>query len=166
MKKLTILLLLIIAQTAFGQSSFVFDVDTTNFPTIKAKYYAFDAAGKQIINLNNSDFEVRENGTQRNGISVSCPTPQPPRALSSVLVMDVSGSMGGGNLDLAKAAAQVWVNALPLGKSECAISSFDDQNYINQDFTTNKNKLLSAISGLNAMGGTDYDAAMINPMAG
>jgi WD40 repeat protein len=70
------------------------------------------------------------------------------------------------NIDLAKAAARAWVNALPLGKSECAISSFDHVNYLNQDFTTDKSKLLNAINPLQPNGGTDYDAALIDPMAG
>lgn len=170
MKKITILLLLIIAQTAFGQSFSVFDVDASSFPKITAKFYAFDAAGNPIKNLNNADFEVWENGTQRHGIQVSCPPVQPPTALSSVLVMDVSGSMGWGpgttiNMELAKAAARAWVNALPLGNSECAISTFDHYNYINQDFTNDRSKLLNAITPLNPSGGTDYDAALISPVS-
>jgi formylglycine-generating enzyme required for sulfatase activity len=55
---------------------------------------------------------------------------------------------------------------LPLGNSDCAITSFSDNNYINQDFTTNKNKLVNAINGLTIIGGTDYNAAMIDPAAG
>lgn len=171
MKKFTILLLLIIAQTAFGQSFSVFDVDTNSFPKITAKFYAFNAAGDQITNLNDANFEVWENGTQRPGIQVLCPPMKSPKALSSVLVMDVSGSMGSGvgstiNIELAKAAARAWVNALPLGKSECAISTFDQNNYMNRDFTTDKVKLLDAIAPLAPSGGTDYDAALINTIAG
>ncbi len=169
MKKLTILLAFLLSASAFGQSLSLFDVDASGFPTIKAKFFAFDAAGNQITNLSPADFEVRENGVPRTVSYVSCPTPKPPQALSSVLTVDVSGSMGWGslpNINLAKEATRSWDNGLPLGKSECAITSFDSRNYLNQDFTTYRNKLLSAIDNLRAMGGTDYDEALINPLAG
>lgn len=166
MKKLTIIFAILMSYVANSQFLSLFDIDTSNFPTIKAKFFAFDAQGDQITNLSPSDFELKENGIQRNVTLVSCPTPKPPEALSSVLVIDASGSMLSGNLDLAKEAARVWVKTLPLGKSECAITSFNSANYLNQDFTTDRNKLLAAINNLQAYGGTDYDAALINPVAG
>lgn len=70
------------------------------------------------------------------------------------------------NINLAKEAARAWVNGLPSGKSECAITSFDDKNYLIQDFTTDRNKLLTGIDKLHPQGGTNYDAALLNPKAG
>jgi WD40 repeat protein len=151
---------------AFSQSLSVFDVDASNFPTIKAKFYAFDKDGNQLTNLSPPDFEVKENGQPRTVTNVSCPAPKPPVELSSVLVFDVSGSMSGIGLDIAKSVANTWINILPLGNSDCAITSFSDGNYINQDFTTNKNKLVNAINGLTIISGTNYNAAMIDPAAG
>ncbi len=55
---------------------------------------------------------------------------------------------------------------MPLGKSECAVTSFDDNNYINQDFTTDRTKLLNSINNLQANGGTDYDYGLYKPLAG
>ena len=168
MKKLTLILFILIGYVAFSQTLTLFDIDPSNFPTIRAKFYAIDKDGKQIISLSPSDFELKENGIKRNITFVSCPTPKPPQALSSVLVMDVSGSMADGapNIMLAKEAARAWVETLPLGKSECAITSFDNKNYLNQDFTTDKDKLLNAIYSLAPQGGTDYDEALLNPPAG
>ncbi len=76
------------------------------------------------------------------------------------------GSDSTSNMDLAKSAARAWVNGLPLGVSECAITSFDGLNYLNQDFTTERTKLLNAISPLAPQGETDYNAALVTPMAG
>ena len=170
MKSLLILCLLLSAQTLYSQSIDLFDIDATNFPVMRAKFYALDATGNQV-RPSGSELSLKENGTARTIINISCPPPVPPKALSSVLVIDVSGSMSSGstgipNIDLAKTAARAWVNGLPLGKSECAITSFDDNNYLNQDFTTNRSKLLNAIDALRALGGTDYDVALIKPMAG
>ncbi|MEI6090295.1 MAG: FISUMP domain-containing protein [bacterium] len=166
MRKTIYILLVLLSYTAYSQSLSVFNVDASNFPTMKASFFAFDADGKQITNLNASDFEIKENGIPRTVTYVSCPEPMPIVALSTVLVMDVSGSMCGEGLDIAKAAANAWINMLPLGKSECAISSFSDENYINQDFTIDKKKLIDGINSLICLNGTDYNAAMLNAMAG
>ncbi|MGA2297344.1 MAG: VWA domain-containing protein [FCB group bacterium] len=137
-----------------AQSLSVFNIDTSSFPTIKAKFFVIDAGGDQITNLSTSDFQVTENGQLRRVTTVSCPSPNPPQALSSVLTIDISGSMGGTGLSIAKEAVNVWINTLPLGTSECAINSFDDNNYINQDFTTDKTKLVNGINSLVYMTGT------------
>ena len=165
MKNLFYLFLFCLCNTAYSQSLSVFDVDTTNFPIMKAKFFAFDKDGKQI-RPNIGDFSITENGQERTVINVSCPSPKPPVPLSSVLVFDVSGSMDGYPLEIEKAVANSWLNMLKLGSSDCAITSFSDDNYINQDFTTNKNKLVNAINGLSIISGTDYNSAMIDPAAG
>ena len=165
--KLYILFFLIIFGflRANSQSLSIFDIDTTNFPIIKAKFFAFDDKGIQI-KPNISDFSITENGQPRTVTNVTCPSPKPPVPLSSVLIFDVSGSMSGSPFDMEKDIANSWVNMLNLGFSECAITSFSNGNYINQDFTTNKNKLINGINSLGIIGGTDYNDAMINPAAG
>lgn len=166
---LSVILLSAFAHQAKGQSLSIFDVDATNFPKMRAKFFAFDAAGKPQ-QPSRGEVTLTENGVARRVTILDCPPPAPPRAISAVLVTDVSGSMALGgptkNIELAKSAAGVWVNRLPLGISECAITSFDHDNYLNQDFTTDKARLLSAISRLQPQGDTDYDAALITPMAG
>ncbi|MEI6090292.1 MAG: SUMF1/EgtB/PvdO family nonheme iron enzyme [bacterium] len=166
MRKIIYILLVILSYTAYSQSLSVFGVDASNFPTIKANFFAIDAADNQITNLNPSDFEVKEYGQSRTVTDISCPSPKPPEALSSVLVMDISGSMCGNGLDIAKAAANAWINMLPLGKSECALTSFSNKNYINQDFTIDKNRLINGINSLTCLNGTDFNAAMLDAMAG
>ncbi len=166
MKKLITLFIILMAYTSSGQSLSVFDVDTTDFPIMRAKFYATDSSGNQITNLNESDFKITENGEERNVLSVSCPTLKEPEAISSVLTIDVSGSMSGNNIEMAKEASKAWVNGLPLGRSECAITSFNETNQYIQDFTTDRNRLLNKINTLTAGGGTDFNAAFVNPLAG
>ena len=153
----------------YSQGINIFDIDTTNYPIIKAKFYAYDKDGK-IQRPTKDQLKIIENGTERKIIDVSCPMKQ-PIAISSVLTFDVSGSMSDGpngvaNLDLAKTAAKSWIATLPTRESQAAITSFDDQNYIIQDFTNDKNKLLKAIEKLNPQGGTDYNQGFIEPMGG
>ncbi|PKL86663.1 MAG: hypothetical protein CVV22_00810 [Ignavibacteriae bacterium HGW-Ignavibacteriae-1] len=166
MKKSLLLLILFIPEILLSQSLSIFDVDASNFPTIKAKFYALDANGNQIRNLTPSDFELLENGLERNVTFVSCPPPKPPTAISSILTIDVSGSMIDQRIEYAKAASRAWIEGLPLGNSECALTTFNLKNYFHQDFTTDRNKLLYAIERLSVGGGTDFDAGFINPIAG
>lgn len=167
---LTVFILLICIQKVNAQSLSLFDVDASNFPTMKAKFLAFDTTGKQqkpganVINLT-------ENGIPQTINSVNCPNSPALLSISSVLVVDVSGSMvmplgTGTRMELVKKAASAWVNYIPLETNECAVVSFDNLNYLNQDFTRDRPKLLDVISKITPMGGTDYNAAFINPSAG
>ncbi|MFN8358732.1 MAG: choice-of-anchor D domain-containing protein [Candidatus Kapaibacterium sp.] len=171
MKKVLFLLCILLAcQRSFSQSLSLFDIDESNYPLIKAKLLTSDTKGKQL-RPELSDLTLIENGVKRKIVNISCPKSVPLSALSSVLVMDVSGSMQVGqpkitNMDLAKRAASTWVNSIPLGACESAVASFDNVNYMNQDFTTNKSKLQRAIDRLVPQGSTNYDAALITPMAG
>ncbi|MDQ1265618.1 MAG: hypothetical protein QG635_769 [Bacteroidota bacterium] len=166
MKNIILIIIFLCGNNLYSQSLSVFEADTTSYPTIKAKFFAIDAAGKQITNLSVSDFQVTENGQQRTVTTVSCPAPKQPEALSSVLVIDVSGSMKGWNLNMAKEAAKAWLEYLPLGKSECAITAFDTKNYLIQDFSTDRNLLNEKVNSLIIGGGTNYDAALFIPEAG
>jgi WD40 repeat protein len=163
-------LLLFCAAQGRSQSLSFFDLDTSSYPLMKGKFFAFDPSGTQV-SLAASDLTLTDDGANRPILALSCPSIPTPRALSSVLVVDVSGSMSVGlgsapNIVLAQSAARAWINALPLGESECALTSFDHLNYLNHDFTTDRSDLLNAVNTLAPMGGTDYDEGLLLPFAG
>jgi len=128
---LVALLFCIISAPSFSQRLTVARVDTSRFPEMRALLYILDAAGKPITGLSAGDLAINENGTQRQVLSLDCPPPDDPKAISSVLTIDVSGSMAWSskgapenpNIALARAAASAWVDALPEG-SECALSKY------------------------------------------
>ena len=163
---LLVLPLAFLSISIYAQTLVVYDVQTDEYPSVNAKFFAFDENGKQITDLSEEDFQVIEHGEEREVTYVTCPVPKPPQPISSVLTIDISGSMKGESLEIAKSAAKVWVNMLPLNSSECAVTSFNKLNYNNQDFTTNKTRLLEAIDELSAGGGTDFDAGLINLSSG
>ncbi|TAL67629.1 MAG: choice-of-anchor D domain-containing protein, partial [Bacteroidetes bacterium] len=168
MKKIIFLcsLFQFITLTLVGQTLSVFDIDTSSFPLMKAKFFAFDKDWKQIRNFNLSDFEITEDSIQRTVTRVSCPAPKPEVPVSSVITIDVSGSMKGEGLKLAQMGARTWVNTLNLGFSECAITSFSDESYFNQDFTTKRQNLLDKIASLNIFKSTNYDIAFLDQNTG
>jgi WD40 repeat protein len=168
MKKLLLLVCLILIPSAvFSYSLVLFDLNRTNFPTIQGKLYLLDDSGNVLTNVSHSDFELEENGVSRQILSISCPPTKEPEPLSVVLTIDVSGSMEHENrIGLVQQAALTFLNLLPLGKSECAVTSFNSQSYIVQDFTIDREKLTDAILSLFPDGGTDYDAGLFNPPGG
>jgi len=168
MKRILFSLLLFLTNQAIGQSLSVFNIDAGDFPSIKAKFFAFDMLGRQITNLSVPNFKVTEDGNPRKVTYLSCPSPKPALDISSVLVIDVSASMSGNRLEIAKTAATAWINLLDLNinKSECAITSFSGISYINQDFTSDKTALFNGLNTLTIVNGTNYNAAMIYPPGG
>ncbi len=156
--------------TSYAQTLRFFDVDQSKFQTMSAKFYAFDDKNNRVSPAA-SEMSVHEDGKTLEVVSVTCPTEQEPKALSSVIMVDISGSMattysGVTGLDLAVTAATSWINGLPQGLHEAAIGTFNSSNYFNRDFTTDKPKLLSALSTLQPDGGTDYDMGLLKPFAG
>lgn len=145
----------------------VFNVVSDDAPLIRADFYALTASGSFLTDLKTSDFVISEGGVARELVELRCPAPAPAEALSSVLTIDVSWSMSNnGRMAIAQSAARAWVEALTPGASECAISSFDGRAYLNQDFSSDRDALLTAIDALEPQGGTDYDAGLLTPPGG
>jgi len=166
-----IVLFLLIGYTAYSQSLSLFNIDASNFPIMKANFYGFDAAGKQIANLNPSDFEVKENGQPRTVSIVSCPSPKPPQKVSIAMSIDVSGSMaysdvGESPVELGKTTARVLCNSVPMPPSEFALQTCDSKALIVQDFTTERAKLLSKIDPIIAQGDNDFVEHLLNHLTG
>jgi formylglycine-generating enzyme required for sulfatase activity len=149
-----------------SQSLTMFDVDATNFPRMRASFFATDAADRQISGLSAANVTILENGVKGTSVQIACPPPYSPIATSSVLTIDISGLICCVNKDDVKAAARAWVDLLTPDRAECAITSFNSRAYIHQDFTTDHNALLRSIDVMSIGGGSDYNAALLSIPAG
>ena len=149
-----------------SQSLSLFDIDARAYPLMRAKYLAFDADGRRLDALHPADVELTENGIRRTVLDLHCPPPADPAPLSAVLTIDVSGSMDGDRLGIARAAAAAWIEEFPFMTSECALTQFNTRNALLQDFTSDPDALSDAVLRLQAGGGTSFDAALIDPFAG
>src|SRR5690606_35539245 len=90
-----LVILMVAAQPLGAQNSLrLFDLDTSGFPRIRGSFYLFSSKGTPF-RVSTSDLALTENGAFRKILSVDCPEPSPPENISSVLVLDVSWSMGG-----------------------------------------------------------------------
>ncbi len=163
---LTGLLSLFAICPAGGQTMSVYNIDPSYFPLVKASFFAFDARGNRITVGAPDDVSINEDGIARTVTRVSCPPETPVTPISSVLTIDVSGSMSGMGIRMARAAATAWVNVLQLRTSECAITTFNDRAYLAMDFSTDRAALLTAAQALEPSGGTDYNEALLAPLTG
>jgi hypothetical protein len=168
---LALLLIVLCVNQSSGQSLSVFDVDVSNFPTIRAKFFASDTAGKQILNLSPSDFEVTENGMNRQVKKISCPLPNTHQTVSIAMSIDVSISMAGSNygeipIKLAKITAKELCNIVEMPPSEFALQTCNDTALIIKDFTYDKSDIVSSIETLKAKGDNDFVEHLLNPMTG
>ncbi|MBR9977888.1 MAG: SUMF1/EgtB/PvdO family nonheme iron enzyme [Bacteroidetes bacterium] len=149
-----------------GQSVTLFDIDATDYPRVQAKCIATDADGHPVTAITAGAVQLGEDGFVRPVTRLTCPPLPPPVALSSVLTIDISASMKGDRMEAARAAARTWIDALPPGRSECAITSFNHHAFVNQDFTTDRAVLFEAVENLSGSGGSDYHAALLAAPAG
>lgn len=171
---LLITTILIVFDSSHSQSLVLFGL-SENFPSLKTRFLLFEEdGGMPYTGFNESNFTVKENGINRIIRYVTCYVdPGSLTPMSIVLAIDISGSMrrvfpnaDGSNIYLAKTAAISYLKLLNLGSSECAITSFDDYSYLNQDFTIDRDLLKETVNGLSPDGGTDYNQGFLGNLTG
>ncbi len=147
-----------------SQTLYFYDIDASEFPKMKAAFFAFDINGDQITDLAIEDVLIFEDGKHRQVTSVLC---QPSRAERSsiALSLDISGSMIAIH-SLSRQTAINLVNALSIPPSEMAIQSSHATSFINKDFTMDKQRLFDAIGPITAGGGNDFVEHLLNPYTG
>ena len=113
-------------------------------------------SGNQIVqDLKKEDFEVLEDGVKQNILSfqhVDLP-------VSMGLVIDNSGSMYKKRPSVNRAALDLVAASNP--EDQAFVVNFSDEAYIDQDFTSDLNKLRDGLSHIDSRGGTAlYDAVV------
>ena len=155
-----VLLFLAISTAAYGQSISIFDIDTTNFPTMKAKFYAFDKDGNQV-RPSASELSITEDGTPRTITNVSCPPPRRIK-LSVGIMVDTYGK-----LDLARFGTERLINFLDMpNEDEVALTYMNGRASIWQDFTKNKTTALDKAKTIPAAPGVDINTMFYSEYSG
>lgn len=91
---IVVLLLVLDYFPTFAQSFNLYSIDTTNFPQMKAMFYARTPMGVDYPNVTPADFDLYENGQLMNAsVGVDCKKVNFFPQLAVVLVLDVSTSM-------------------------------------------------------------------------
>ncbi|MBU3742781.1 MAG: VWA domain-containing protein, partial [Candidatus Kapabacteria bacterium] len=148
-----------------AQTCTLLDVDSSAFPTLRARIMAFDAQGRKQ-QLQAPDVRLLVNGVRQVIQEVLCGDTVAPQPVSAVLVVDASVSMSGGHLAMAQAAARAWINAPLANDGECAIVRVGDGVFVDQDLTKDRQRLLAAVDAFAVRGPMDHQQALLHPIVG
>ena len=170
MKWLLLCFVFISSTLAYSQGISLFNIDPSGFPTIKAKFYAYDKDGKQL-SLTKDKVLLKEDGKNRQVLNIDCPPFIQKEKISLAMSIDVSGSMSGSQggdipVELGKQTAIDICNYIEKGISDFALQTCDHNSYLVQDFTSNKDLLLNKIKPIYATGGNDFVEHLMNPISG
>lgn len=132
-------------------------VDTSKFPTVTVYISSTDASGNPV-GVDPSNIILSENGTAMKPVGITASGEF--QSLTTMLVIDISGSMGtGGKLEQAKLAAQEFI-ARMRPQDQAGLISYNTQVKVIQPVTGDKAKLMDAVNVLEA----DGDTAMYNAL--
>lgn len=149
-----------------AQNLSIKEIDSRDYPLLKASFYLAGADAEPVNSIDISDLKIFENGSEQVVLNVSCADSVQSLSLSSVLSVDISGSMKGKGLELAKAGTELWFDLIDTGKSECAFTTFNQYSYVNNDLTRDTEALRQSLDNLPAEGGTNYTSAFLDPYTG
>jgi len=114
-----------------------------------------DGKGELVNDLTRSNFKVFEDKTLQTIISLQ----HQDTPVSIGLLVDDSGSMGGKRAAVSSAALDLVKASNP--QDETFVLNFSDQAYLDQDFTSDIDKLQNGLSHLSLSGGTAlYDTVV------
>jgi VWFA-related protein len=131
-------------------------VDNSKFPQVTVYVSVTDASG-QPVDVDPSAIQISENGqamkTTASAANVNGQTTKGPGQLTTLLVIDISGSMATANkLTQAKAAAEAYINQMR-PDDQAGVVAFDTHVSVVQAITTDHQALTKAIDSLQS--GTD-----------
>jgi len=181
-KRISILAILIMAASLFtacqptprveSQGDYILQItqiDTTESPVVDVYISARNSAGDpEVINVNK--LQLLENGQPVNDQSIRDTGDVGP--LTTLLLIDTSGSMNFANkLEIAKESARQYLAQMRTG-DQVGIITFNTQVKIEQEITSDREQLETAIDRIKAQSDTAiYDAlviavGMLNPLSG
>jgi VWFA-related protein len=133
-------------------------VDNSKFPQVTVYISVTDAAG-QPVGIDPSTIQIFENGEPMTTQPVGGGGQGGVGPLTTMLVMDVSGSMDkGGKIDGAKAAAKAYIDQMRSG-DQAGLMIYNTRSTYVQELTQDHNVLKSAIDNIQTGGDTAmYDA--------
>src|SRR6202142_4332049 len=147
------------AQDANGIQIKITQVDNSKFPQVTVYVSVTNAAGEPV-GVDPSTIQLSENGQVMQPTDMSGGKQGGVGPLTTMLIIDISGSMNvGGKIDSAKAAAKAYVDQMRAG-DQAGLIAFDTHvNYV-QKLTQDHTALTSAIDNLK----TGSDTAMYDAL--
>ncbi|MEZ4669827.1 MAG: VWA domain-containing protein [Anaerolineae bacterium] len=136
-------------------------INRTDFPTVVVNANVFDNVGQPVLGLGEENFSVVGELVDRMRVVKVENITDDSLSFAAVLAIDTSSSMAETPLQRTKEAAISFINLI--GPDDpVAIVTFDTDEQLIQDFTTDKDLLISKINALGYGGRTAlYDGGML-----
>jgi VWFA-related protein len=138
----------------------VTQVDNSQFPNVTVYVSVTNSAGEPV-GVDPTTIQIQENGEVMQPTDIRGGGEGEAEPLTTMLVIDISGSMDKNNkLQAAKDAAKAYVTQMRAG-DQAGLMTFDTQTYYVQPITTDTVALINAIDGLQTGGDTSMFDALI-----
>lgn len=137
-----------------GTQVHITQVDNSKFPQVTVYVSVTDASGEPI-GVDPNTIQLSENGQALQATNVNSSGDQKgPAIITTLLVIDVSGSMANGSkMEGAKTAAKAYIDQMRPG-DQAGVIAFNTDVKIAQDVTTDRQALITAIDSLQPLGNT------------
>ncbi len=139
-------------------------IDTSQYPKIRIYIDIYDTNGKPVANVDPGALQVKEKDSTGKEVQVSIDQLYQvfqKETISFSLVMDISGSMGEySKIDNSKAAVMNLIEEIAKqNKDIIEVASFDNYVYLDQEFTTDYERVKRAVQNMRIKNTTAlYDA--------
>lgn len=141
----------------------IFDVNYSNYPTVEAQIY-FESNNELINDININDVSILENEIDVNLVDIILPNSENLLdSISVIFSIDISIDMQD---KIPWIKNSITESLLRLHSFPVAISSFNRNNYLNQDFTYDRSKISKALDFLNPFGGSNLGSAFFDDFSG
>jgi formylglycine-generating enzyme required for sulfatase activity len=151
---------LLLPYAAAAQTIVVHRVDASDFPVLRAWFYAFDDEGRQIVDIQPDDLQVVEDDLPRSILRVESPPASVFTPVAAVLALPVAEFVDTTALEIFRRAAQWWAGAMPAPQSFTAVTTYSDTAVRVHDFSADTLSLRSAIAGIRPSDRWEYAAAV------
>ncbi len=162
----SLLLLCLTAGNIYGQSLFIEKSDTGNYPETKFSFiYLNDKS--EVEYPKKSNLEFWENGVNVQNYTLNTPNEIERRSVDFIFAFNISESISKTALSLAKASALKIASYLETHKNNSAVISYNNLTFLNQGFTNNVQKIVTAIENINeTFGSGNIETAFYEPITG
>lgn len=143
----------------------VLNYEISEFPNVKSEFFYSNNIYKPDNNLKKEGLAVKSGNSNLSIVSLTHPQQEPYNAVSLTICYDLAiGSQFDNQewFNFAKYSADLLSKNVMNGISECALTSFDQFSYINQDFTKEKEKLREIIAVFTRSKFSNYATGLIN----
>lgn len=151
--------------TVKSQKLQIIDVNPAQFPEVEVVFKSAEINEGILYQYDKENFSILENNNEQKILKLINPyTTNAP--LSLVLVIDISGSMTGERIETVQNAVKYMLDNISLASSEVSIISFNNNVYLNCDFTHDYERIIQSVNNLVPESGTNYKKAFLQERTG